>query len=170
MDHAYVLFDPTGRIGPRDFWRGVILLVASQVIMQTALVYGPPILVVILSILSLALVYPYLCVFGKRLHDAGKSAWFFVLLLVGYLLIAQIAGQILQPFASEALVDAQQTLQQAAEDNIIQAMFETLQLIAKVQYLPGLVVMFLVNGVLGYFVARLPSEAGPNQYGPPVGA
>ena len=37
-----------------------------------------------LGILQYALVFPYVCLFGKRLHDAGLSAWLWLGFLLGY--------------------------------------------------------------------------------------
>ena len=77
MDISRVLLSPKGRIGPRDFLRGLILLTGAGLIIQ--------VLTVVASIGAAILQYPmlwaYFCVFGKRLHDAGQTAWFNILIL-----------------------------------------------------------------------------------------
>ncbi len=59
-----VLFSPFGRTGRRAFWlAGPPLLLA-----HTFMVYGAIVLVLPLGYLTV-------CVWGKRLHDLGKTAW-----------------------------------------------------------------------------------------------
>ncbi len=71
MDFRSLFLDPQGRLAPRPFARGFILLTgAMMVITVLSSVASPG-----LGILQYALVFPYVCLFGKRLHDAGLSAW-----------------------------------------------------------------------------------------------
>lgn len=71
MDYQHVLFDPNGRIGQRDFWIGVLILIAANWVVGFVPFIG--------FLLSLGLIYVGVCVYGKRLHDAGRSAWWHAL-------------------------------------------------------------------------------------------
>lgn len=37
---------------------------------------------IIQGLVSLAVIYPALCLWGRRLHDIGKSGWFFLLVFI----------------------------------------------------------------------------------------
>lgn len=67
-----ILFNPNGRIRASEFWRGVIILIGLGVITQVAALYGPPALAIASLLVQLVMIYMYVCVFGKRLHDSGK--------------------------------------------------------------------------------------------------
>lgn len=67
MNLTHVLFSPNGRIGQQEYWIGVLIIVAANVFLTWLPFIG--------TIIWLGLIYIGLCVYGKRLHDAGKSAW-----------------------------------------------------------------------------------------------
>ncbi|MFN3835687.1 MAG: DUF805 domain-containing protein [Glycocaulis sp.] len=67
MNITHVLFSPNGRIGQQEFWIGVLILVAANLIANFIPLLG--------FIISLVLIWVGIAVYGKRLHDAGKSAW-----------------------------------------------------------------------------------------------
>jgi uncharacterized membrane protein YhaH (DUF805 family) len=72
MDWKSLLLSADGRIKRQAYWMGwIVLLVASLV--------GGFILGLISRyasyVFSLALIYPYVCIYAKRLHDLGQSGW-----------------------------------------------------------------------------------------------
>ena len=71
MDMQYVLLNPNGRIAPRDFWIGVLILIGGNILLTPIPVIG--------GLVWLLLVYVGICVYGKRLHDTGRSAWLHVI-------------------------------------------------------------------------------------------
>ncbi|MEL7128544.1 MAG: DUF805 domain-containing protein [Pseudomonadota bacterium] len=165
MGIAGILFNPNGRITPNQFWRGIIVLVGLQIIFQVLANYGPAALAGIISLLGVLIVYPYLCVYGKRLHDAGKSAWWFLLFVLGYVILSIISLMLipgLSEFFEEAMTFATDG-DQAALDAL------TVEFGRRVmpQALAGMV---LINGLLGFLVARLASDPGANEHGPPPGS
>lgn len=92
MSAINLLLSPTGRIGKRQFWQGVVILVAAQLIMTgiSLLFVSPtdasgPMGMLISFGFSIAYFYVYLCVYGKRLHDAGTSAWWYLLMAFGWI-------------------------------------------------------------------------------------
>ncbi|MEH6489322.1 DUF805 domain-containing protein [Hyphomonas oceanitis] len=75
MSFAKVLFNPNGRISQRQFWAGWGVLVFGNLIaVLPALTLGP-IFIAISILIYIALIYVGCCVYGKRLHDMGKTAW-----------------------------------------------------------------------------------------------
>lgn len=87
MDMQYVLLNPNGRIAPREFWIGVLILVAGNVLAGVLPAVG--------GLLWLFLIYVGVCVYGKRLHDAGRSAWLHIVPWGITLVISAIGGLIL---------------------------------------------------------------------------
>lgn len=67
MSFMDVLFQPNGRITQGQFWAGWGVLFAGNIIANIIPFIG--------IIISLGLIYVGCCVYGKRLHDMGKSAW-----------------------------------------------------------------------------------------------
>ena len=66
MDWQFLLLNPNGRIGPRDYWIGVAIIIGGNVLADVLPVLG--------GLLWLLLIWVGLCVYGKRLHDAGRTA------------------------------------------------------------------------------------------------
>ena len=82
-----------GRIGRGRFWLGVLgilvaYLLASAVLGTAGLMTlddaGQPSLGYALAIglLALVMLWPTVCVYGKRFHDRDKSAWWILIALV----------------------------------------------------------------------------------------
>lgn len=67
MDWGKTLFDPNGRIGQKPFWIGVLIIIGGNLLVNVLPIIG--------FILWFALIWMGICVYGKRLHDAGKTAW-----------------------------------------------------------------------------------------------
>lgn len=67
MNIGNVLFSPNGRIGQQDYWVGVLIIIIGNVVGGMIPFLG--------MIVSLGLIYVGVCVYGKRLHDIGKTAW-----------------------------------------------------------------------------------------------
>jgi len=169
MSLSTVLFNPNGRIGPRDFWRGVIVLVAAMIVFQVASVYGGTLLGGLLGVITVAMPYPYLCVYGKRLHDAGRSAWFFLLFLLGYVMFDGLFQYIALPVLSPEAADLRKEMTMLLEQGQFADAFAYGPQIARESLLTALISLFIVNAVLGWLAARLPSEQGTNAHGPPTG-
>ena len=67
MNITHVLFSPNGRIGQQEYWIGILILIAANIVANFIPILG--------FLISLALIWVGIAVYGKRLHDAGKSAW-----------------------------------------------------------------------------------------------
>jgi len=67
MNITHVLFSPNGRIGQQEYWIGILILIAGNIVASFITILG--------FIISLGLIWVGIAVYGKRLHDAGKSAW-----------------------------------------------------------------------------------------------
>ncbi len=163
-----VLFNPNGRIGPRAFWRGLILLVGAMVLLSVAAAYGGMV-GALLSLLTYVAPYAYLCVFGKRLHDAGHSAWWFLAFLVAYFILSSLLQAILLPILTPRAAELQEEMQLLMEQGQLADALAYLPEIQREGVLTSLICLVAVNAGLGFIVARLKSDPNNNAYGPPPG-
>lgn len=139
MDLVYVLFNPNGRIGRKSFWIGWLIMLVASVVLSWIPVIG--------FVISLASLYVGVCVFGKRLHDMGKTAWLYGGLLIAMVLIGMITGVVagIGAAASGSAAGGFAALGAAS-------------------------LVFLLIAVIGLaftiWVGVSEGEAGPNKYGP----
>ena len=84
MNLGHVLFSPNGRIGQQDYWIGVLILVVGNIATNFLPFIG--------FLLWLGLIWVGVAVYGKRLHDAGKSAWLHVIPWALSLLLAIVGA------------------------------------------------------------------------------
>lgn len=83
MDIGFLLFSTSGRIGRKGFWLGWLLLRVFSIfaLLLFAVVTGDynPLGayfgLAVLVIAPLVWIYMAVCVWGKRIHDLGKTAW-----------------------------------------------------------------------------------------------
>ena len=78
IDFKYLFLSYEGRIGRRDFWISIAGMMAAGVVMSIVssilgAIYAP--LVYMVSVASLATIYPACAAYAKRWHDRGKSGW-----------------------------------------------------------------------------------------------
>ena len=65
MNWQFLFLSANGRIGQKDFWIGFLILFVAGIILGMIPVLG--------QIISIALIYPWVCLYSKRLHDFGKT-------------------------------------------------------------------------------------------------
>ncbi|WP_300531857.1 DUF805 domain-containing protein [Maricaulis sp.] len=68
QDWQGLFFSPNGRIGQSDYWKGVGVIILANLLLNLIPILG--------TLIWLVLIYVGVCVYGKRLHDAGRSAIF----------------------------------------------------------------------------------------------
>lgn len=169
MDVLNLLCNPNGRIGPRDFWRGVILLVGAMIILQVGGIYGGALLTAVFGLLTWAMPYLYLCVFGKRFHDNGRSAWFYLLAFAAYFVLSGLLGYGLTSLLAPKALELQDEMEMLMRQGQWADAMAYGPAIAREQIIATLLSLFAANGLIGYVVARLSSDPNENQYGPTTG-
>jgi uncharacterized membrane protein YhaH (DUF805 family) len=169
MDVAYVLFGLNGRIGPRRFGRGLILLTGAMVVLLAlGFLVSPG-----FHALQTALVYPYICLFGKRLHDAGRSAFLWLAFVAGYLVVTVIATSLLMPLLSPAAyaVSAEYQAMMTAGASMAEV-FEKMQARApemnRLSIMTTLAAHLIATAATGLIAFRLTSQPGQNRHGLPT--
>lgn len=163
-----VLFNPNGRIGARAFWRGLILLLGAMILLNVASAYAGMV-GALLGLLTLAAPYAYLCVFGKRLHDAGHSAWWFLAFLLAYVILISLLQAILLPLLTPRAAELQEEMQLLMEHGQIADALAYAPEIQREGVLTSLICLVAVNVGLGFIVARMKTDPNINAYGPPAG-
>ncbi|WP_203292704.1 DUF805 domain-containing protein [Maricaulis parjimensis] len=145
MDYQYVLLNPNGRIAPRDYWIGVLIIFGGNLASGLVPLLG--------GLVWLGLIWVGICVYGKRLHDTGRSAWLHLIPWGVSLVTSLISGIILGGAILAAIL---------AGENV-----NVLSLLAAggvVSGLAGLSTLVWLGYTLWLGLAE--GQAGANAYGP----
>lgn len=67
MDWKTLFLDANGRIGQKDFWIGWLILLVGGFVLGLIPIIG--------ILVAFANIYFSVCLYAKRLHDMGKTAW-----------------------------------------------------------------------------------------------
>ena len=162
-----LLFSPNGRIARNRFWQGmVILTVASVLVAAGAVMIGT-----LVSLFGYALIYPYICVYGKRLHDAGLTAWWVIGVWLGTVVFNFILSLFLTPFfMGEEELAIQEEMSERMLSGDFSGMMEGAEILAA-QLLPLTIFLtVLTNLVAAVIVGLLPTQPRENKHGPVPGA
>lgn len=164
---ANLLFNPQGRIGKNRFWQGLVLLTVASVIVTALPVY----LGSVFGLAGLLLIYPYICVYAKRFHDAGTTGWWVIAVWLGAVGLEIIEGIFLGPFfmgeeGRDIQAEAAERLSQGELDVFMQAQERLAEIM-----LPLSILTTIVNAIiLGYIVGSLATEPRTNKHGPVPGS
>ena len=160
-----LLFSPSGRIGPAAFMKGMLVLAA----ISAALSFLPFIsdgLVMIVGILSLVLYVPLVFLGIKRSHDAGRSGWFSIVLVLITWGVGFVLGLLLLPMFMGSAMDTA-AIEAASETGDMSAVFDAAGEMAKKTAIPSAIASLVSFAVSAFiFNAINKSDPGDNQYGP----
>lgn len=145
---GHLLFSPNGRIGQQDYWIGVLIIIAANIVAGMIPLLG--------FIISIGLIWVGIAVYGKRLHDAGKSAWLHVVpwglsILFGIIGLAFAGGAVLTAIMADGDVDP------------------IAMISAGGTFLLFMSLSTLVWIVYTIWVGVMKSDPGTNEYGAPPG-
>jgi uncharacterized membrane protein YhaH (DUF805 family) len=168
MDYRFLFLDPQGRLAPKPFARGLVILTAAFLVVTVlSAVVSPG-----LGILQYTLVFPYICVFGKRLHDAGLSAWLWLAYAAAVGVFGMVFSAILLPILSPGAFAVQAEIQTVMETTGFAAGFEALseraEEYARLSAVTSVASFLLASGLVGLAAFRMRSEPKPNRHGPPT--
>lgn len=142
MDWKTLFLDAKGRIGQSDFWIGFAILFVAGIVLGM--------IPVIKQFAGLILLFPWICVYSKRLHDFGKTGWL-VLVPIGVVFVAIII----------AIMTGGMAMLAGGANNAAGAMagLGTMGLV--------MIVALLICLAFLLWVGLTKGDPGDNQYGPP---
>jgi len=157
-----------GRINAADLQRCAIILIVIGTIINI-IGYFSTMAGIVLGLLGILLLWPWIALWIKRYHDAGKSGWMCLLPLVVGLTLGFVISLVLNrfvPLDTDAITAATEAA--AASGDIMGAMMAGVEG-AKPQLLPNaalsalasLLVVFVFNGMIK-------SDPEENQFGGPT--
>lgn len=149
MDLKYIFLDSNGRIGVKEFWIGFLILFGAAVVLGWIPLIG--------QLISILLIYPWICLYSKRLHDFGKTGW---LVLVPFGI--GVAAMVLSFVVGGASIFA--AGMSGTEEGVATSALAGMGVVALL-----LGVAALVGFAFLLWVGLSKGDAGPNKYGPPYG-
>lgn len=168
MDYRFLFLEPQGRLAPLPFARGFVLLTGAMLVITTLTAVASP----NLGILQYALLFPYICLFGKRLHDAGLSAWLWLAFLAGFGFFSMFLSAILLPILSPQAFAVQSEVQVIMAEQGFAAALESLTgraaEYARLSAVTTVAAFLLASGLTGFAAFRMRSDPKPNRHGPPA--
>ena len=144
MDWQKLFLSAQGRIGQKDFWIGFAILFVANLVLGMIPILG--------MLISLALIYPNVCVYAKRLHDFGKTGWLILAPIGITFLLGIIAGVV----GGGAMMAAASS---GGDSAGMAAMFGSMGIF--------LLIIFIVNIAFLLWVGLTKGDPATNQYGPP---
>lgn len=145
MDIQRLFLSPNGRSGRGEFWIGFLILFVLGWVLNFLHGIG--------HLIGLLLIYPWVCLYSKRLHDMGKSGWLavipFAVMIVGFgIAFAVGAGSAIMAMANGGHADM----------GVLAGAGMAVMVI-------GLALLVCLAFLL--WVGLTPSQPGDNAYGPP---
>ena len=167
-----LLFSPSGRIGPQDFFKGMMILAGiSAVISLLGLVSFQ--LSQILGFVAILLIIPLFFLLVKRSHDAGKSGWMSIVWFILWILVFVALGMLVNTIMPSA---AQVELETALESLVLEGgglgdiMALTKEMgpaIAKQTAIPSAIAGLVATAIAAFLINMLNKhDDHENQYGP----
>ncbi len=154
MDWRNLFLSPEGRIGQKDFWLGGLILLVIWL--------ATPLLHIFAPLAWLLLLFPWVCVFAKRLHDFGKSG----LLILAPLVVGVVAATLGVIFGGMTVFSAVWTYATGGGEPASWAAL--LGALGAMLAFLGIAALFKFVFIL--WVGLSPGDPGPNRYGPPPGS
>lgn len=162
-----LLFNPNGRIGRNRFWQGMVILTVASVLVAA----GFRMVALPLAFVHFVLIYPYICVVGKRLHDAGLTAWLVLLVWLAAMVINQVTSGILGAFMiSPETLETYEKVMELIEQNQVEPAMEGMMIILRDTVPLVVVTTIVVGAVIALGLGFLRTEPRENKHGPVPGA
>ena len=166
-----LLFSPSGRISPSDFMKGAIILIVIGAVLAILPMVSYS-LSMVFSLLGLITLWCWIVLFIKRLHDAGKSGWLSIVVIIAFVVASFILSMIVTPMFAGDLNEQVKVLSQEAAasgnlSDVLKVSAEYGAQIAKKTALPMAVGGAVVSYIIAYVTNMLlKSDPEENQFGP----
>ncbi len=164
---------PNGRIDQPTYWRAVLILFAISAGLTVISAFVSP----FLGMLGIVFIWPWIAVHVKRFHDAGKTGWLTVVMVVVALVVSMILAFILPGLfgVDQAAIqlEMQREIEAAGSDPAaaMGAAMEASKRAAQAQLIPSILSTLIVTGLIGFIMSLFKTDPNDNQYGPgPAGS
>lgn len=164
---------PNGRIDQPTYWRAVIILFVISAALSVVSAFVSP----FLGFAGILFIWPWIAVHVKRFHDAGKTGWLTVAMVVLAIVVSFVLALFLPALfgIDQAAMqeEMQREIEQAASSgNPAAAMsvaMEASRRAAQAQLLPSIISTLIVTGIVGAVMGLFKTDPNDNQYGPGPG-
>ncbi len=164
-----LLFSPNGRIDQATYWRGVLILLAISAGLTVISAFVSP----FLGVIGLVFIWPWIAVHVKRFHDAGKSGWLTIAMVVLAIVLSVVLSMILPPLfgidAAAQQAEMQEEIERASRGDpaaAFGAAMEASRGIAQASLVPSILSTAIVTGIVGAVMGLFKTDPNDNQYGP----
>ena len=157
-----LLFSPNGRINSSEFTKAALILIALGFILALPEALGMTgALTTIAALISFLLLYPWVVIWIKRYHDAGKSGWTSLVPIIIYIIAAIVLMMVL-------LGDEFMAMFQAASEGASQAETEAMaEEMGQGKQIPLLIATTVLSAAIALgFNAIIKRDDHENQFGP----
>jgi len=163
---------PNGRIDQPTYWRAVLILFAISAALSVVSAFVSP----FLGFAGLIVIWPWIAVHVKRFHDAGKTGWLTIAMVVLAIVVSMVAGLMLPALFGIDQVALQQEMQREIErassgdaSAALSTAMEASKKIAQAQLLPSILSTGIVTGIVGAVMGLFKTDPNDNIYGPGPG-
>ena len=161
-----LLFNPNGRVARTRFLQGMVVLTVASVLV----VAGSTMVSSTVGFLNILLIFPYICVFGKRLHDAGTTAWWVLAIWLGSMLIAFILGLVFGGFfMTPEMVEIQEEMSERLAAGDFAGFMQGTEILSDKMLPLNILTTIGSNFILAVVVGALKTEPRENKHGPVPG-
>jgi len=158
-----LLFSFKGRINASQLLRGFIVVIIISFILGMIPYFSIDLWW--LSSFGIVLIWPWLALFAKRYHDAGKSGWLALLPLVVSFAINFGVGQVLSKMIP---IDTSASEEMAASGDVGGAMTAAIEA-SMPHIIPGAIAGVVITlAIVFLFNAMIKSDPEENQFGAPT--
>ncbi len=160
-----LLFSPEGRISSAEFYRGGFILILIMTALSMVNLVSPEIGKVT-GLLAYLLLYPWVVIWIKRLHEGSKSGWMFLVYLLLYLILGTIGILIVMIYFGDG--NFMEMMMESIEGDLSEAELEAqMQGWAQSITLPA-AISGILTSLATMFIGdkTIPIDENDNQYGP----
>jgi uncharacterized membrane protein YhaH (DUF805 family) len=166
--NAGLFFSPQGRITKSQFQTGAFVLIAISFVFGVlpAVIGGTALMAVstITTLIGLVMLWCWIALWVKRLHQGGITGWMTILLALGWFFVNSIVGTVVTAVLAPDLMSMEPS------GDFMEMMQQSMEA-SRAVAIPSAIASAVVS-VLYVFVANaaLPSNEGENKFGPPPAA
>jgi len=168
-----LLFSPNGRIAQPTYWRAIIILFVISAVINVAAAYGSP----FLGFAAIIFIWPWIAIHAKRFHDAGKTGWLTLAMIVLAIIVSAICSMLLPGLFGVDMASMQREMEENMQDYMasndpgaaMAYVMEESKRISQAQLLPSILSSGIVTAVVGFVMSLFKTDPNDNQYGPGPG-